>query len=327
MPRRPGTFPGGHLRHGGGLLHAMYVPLLAGILSIAAGPATAAQASSNPGTGVPHGKGVAMLITPSTLDIPAAHVARTQRLEIENRGSVTLNVHVGLQTLTQNRNGSSVLAPEGPYSAAHWITVVPNHLFVPSATRRYVLVHIRVPPHPEPGDQDLAITFVLPAQRGHGNIHVASGIGVPTVITVPGRVIDHVNVTGLVAPGFSDGGAITLTATVRETGDVHHSFTGPHNRLTARAGRATIVFPPLTVLRGSTVTFTTKWTHHPIACVCHLSTTIVSDGRRSVATATVVIFPAVPAGAGVAVLLVLLIAFLLYRRAWHRKLAALKKQG
>jgi len=305
----------------------MCVPLLAGILSVAAGPATAAQASSTPGTGVPHGKGVSMLITPTRLIIAARHVDQTQRLEIENRGSVTLNVHVGLDQLTQRRDGASVVAPQGPYSATHWITVVPDHFSVPSATRRYVLLHIRVPAHPEPGDQDLALTFLLPAQSGHGNIRIASGIGVPTVITVPGRVIDHVNVNSLTAPGFSDGGPIELTATVSETGDVHHSFTGPDNQLTARAGRAAILFPPLTVLRGSTVTFTTKWTHHPIACVCHLSTTIVSDGRRSVATATVVIFPVVQASAGFAVLLALLIFFLLYRRAWHRKLAALKNTG
>ncbi|MGA2827744.1 MAG: hypothetical protein ABSF03_16725 [Streptosporangiaceae bacterium] len=303
----------------------MCVPLLAGMLSGAAGPATAAQATSTPG--VPHHPDVAMLISPSTLDISAAHVARTQRLEIENRGSVTLNVHVGLQTLTQNTNGSSVLAPEGPYSAAHWITVVPDHLFVPSATRRYVLIHISVPPHPEPGDQDLAITFVLPAQRGHGNIRIASGIAVPTVITVPGPVIDHVSVTGLMAPGFSAGGPMKLAATVRESGDVHHSFRGPHNRLTARAGRAAILFPPLTVLRGSTVTFTTKWAHPPVMCVCHLSMTVVSGGHRSVATATVVIFPAFQVGTGIAVLLALLIAFLLYRRSRHRRLAAHKNPG
>lgn len=305
----------------------MRVPLLAGILSIAAGPATAALASSTPGPIIPHHPGVAMLLSPPRLIIPASSVDQTQRLEIENRGSVTLNVHVGLDELTENKNGSSVLEPEGPYSATQWITVVPDHFSVLSATRRYVMVHIRVPPHPEPGDQDVAITFVLPTRSGHGNIHISAGIGVPTVITVPGAVIDHVSVTGLVAPGFSAGGPIKLAATVRETGDVHHSFTGPNNRLTARAGRAEILFPPITVLRGSTVTFTTKWAHHPIACVCHLSTTVVSDGGRSVATATVVIFPAVQAGAGIAVVLALLIAFLLYRRAWYRRLAALKNTG
>ncbi|MGA2827746.1 MAG: hypothetical protein ABSF03_16735 [Streptosporangiaceae bacterium] len=305
----------------------MCVPLLAGILSVAAGPATTALASSPPGSGVPHGPGLSMLLTPPRLIIPASGVEQTQRLEIENRGSITLNVHVGLDELTQTKNGASVVVPEGPYSAAHWITVVPDHLSVPSATRRYVMVHIRVPPHPEPGDQDLAITFVLPPRAGHGNIHIAEAIGVPTVITVPGPVIDHVSVSGLTAPGFSDGGPITLAATVRESGDVHHSFTGPHNLLTARAGQATILFPPLTVLRGSTVTFTTKWAHPPIMCVCHLSTTVVSGGRRSVAIATVVIFPVVQVGAGIVVVIALLIAFLIFRWVKRRRLTAQENPG
>ena len=78
----------------------------------------------------------------------------------------------------------------------------------------------------------------------------------------------------------------------------------------------------MTVLRGSTVTFTTKWAHPPIMCVCHLSTTVVSDGGRSVATATVVIFPVVQVGAGIAVVIALLIAFLLFRRAKRRRLVA-----
>ncbi len=319
MPDRPRAFPGGHLRHGGGLRHAAWTLLLTGILSVTATAATAAPAPSNPGP-VPHGPGSSMLISPPRLLISAGHVDQTQRLEMENRGSVALNVHVALQTLAQSTDGSSVVEPEGPYSAAGWITVVPDHFSVPSATRRYILVHIRVPAHPEPGDQDVVLTFQLPPRAGHGNIHIVAGIGVPTIITVPGPVIDHVNVTSLTAPGFSAGGPIKLAATVRDTGDVHHSFTGPHNLLTARAGGATILFPAMTVLRGSTVTFTTKWAHPPIMCVCHLSTTVVSGDRLSAAAATVIIFPVVQVGAGIAAVIALLIAFLLFRRARRRRL-------
>ena len=145
-----------------------------------------------------------MLISPPRLLISARHVDQTQRLEMENRGSVALNVHVGAaDELAQSTDGSSVVEPEGPYSAAGWITVVPDHFSVPPATRRYILVDIRVPAHPEPGDQDVVLTFRLPPRAGHGNIRIVAGIGVPTIITVPGPVIDHVNVTGLTAPGFS----------------------------------------------------------------------------------------------------------------------------
>ena len=270
------------------------------------------------------------------MTVAASQVAKVQRLEIENRGSALLHINTQLEAVSQYADGSTLVEPNAPYSAVKWVTVMPDHFEVRTRTRRYVQIRFRVPPDAEPGDHNVAIVFMQPpvaAKRSnnHGtrrsSLRMAEGVGVPAVITVPGPVIDDVSLTRLKAPGFSAGGPIPLAATVRESGDVHHSFTAAGARLAARVGKATVMFPPFTVLRGSTVTTATKWTSHPLLCVCHLTTAVVSDGHQSVATATVVIFPLVQALIGLGVLVALVLAFLLLRRYQRRKLTAAYEAG
>jgi hypothetical protein len=318
---------GGHLRNGGGLLPWASILLLGGMLSIVTGvPAAAGTPVSKPGA-VPRGPGLAMLVSPPRLIVAASQIAKTQRLEIENRGAVRLDVRARLEAVGQRANGSALLESAAPYSAVNWVTLMPDHLYVDPGTRRYIQVRFHVPPDPEPGDHYVAIILTVPPRPGKGNIHIVEGIGVPTLITVPGPVTDNVGVTGLTAPGFSAGGPISLAATVSESGDVHHSFTGPHGRLAARAGDETILFPPITVLRGSTITMTTKWANPPLVCVCHVTTAVLSDGHRTVATATVIIFPVIQVLSGIGILLALVLAFLVARRYQQRRLAGAYQAG
>jgi hypothetical protein len=304
--------------------------LLIEVLSIAvvaAVPATAA-ASAPAGQGpAPRGKGLAMAVSPPRLTVAGRQIIRTERLEVENKGGIRLEVHARVVKLAQAKDGSSLPEANVLSSDLGWVSVVPSHLFVQPGTKQRVFVHIRVPPHAEPGDHDMAILFMVPPAQGKGNIHVSAGIGVPVLITVPGRVVDNVSVTRLHVTGFSAGGAIPLTATVRESGDVHHSFRGPHARLAARAGSTTVLFPPITVLRGSTITLATSWTGHPVMCICHVTVALMSHGHRSTAVATVVIFPVFQVLSGIGALAALLAAFLLARRYQRSKLTAAYEAG
>lgn len=327
MPNRPCNLRGGRFRHGGGLPARAWAVLFGLALSVvAAVPAAAAPEPVSPGP-VPRGHGVAMLVTPPRLTIAASQVVKPQWLEIENRGSVPLTVDAQLQGLAQNSNGSSLLEADAPYSATTWVTLTPDHFQVGPGTRRYIRVLVRVPPNPEPGDRNLAIIFLLPAQLGRGNIHVAQGIGVPVLLTVPGRVIDHVSLAKLAAPGFSAGGPINMTATVRESGDVHHSFISGKGRLAARSGGATVLFPPFTVLRDSTVTVTTKWRDPPVICWCHITSSVTSDGQLTTVAATVVIFPVLPVVIGAGVIAALLLTFRFLRLRQRHRLSAAYDAG
>jgi hypothetical protein len=255
-----------------------------------------------------------MLVSPPRLIIAADQVTKTQRMEIENRGNFPLNVTAKLESLGQGANGASLPGLSEPYSAAGWITIVPSHFQVKPGTRRFVRVRFHLPLNPEPGDHNVAIVFLTPPRPGGGNIHLAAGIGVPTMITVPGPVVDDVRVRSVNTPYFSGWGPIHLAATVSESGDVHHSFVGAHGRLETRAGGTAVMFPAITILRGATVTLGTKWTSHPVICICHLTTTVRTDGHRSIADATVIIFPLIQVLIAIGVLLAGLLAFRLYRR-------------
>jgi hypothetical protein len=327
MHNSPAGWRGGR-RHGGGSRRAARAAILtAAALAVlpAALPAVAATASAAPPRAA--GPGAAMAISPPRLTVPAGQVSKVQRLEIENRGRSVLRVHTERSAFNQLPNGSTVLVPNAPYSAANWVTITPARIIVPAGAHRFVRIRIRVPAHAEPGDHHLAIIFLLPPARGRGNIHVSAGIGVPTVITVPGRVTDDLRVLRISAPGFSAGGPLRLRATVRESGDVHHSFRGAGNRLTAMIGRTAVTFPPLTVLRGSTVTLTSRWADPPAFCVCHLRVTVTSDLGRQTASTTVIIFPVLSALITLGAMTALVIAILLTRRRQARRLAAAYEAG
>jgi hypothetical protein len=316
---RPAQPRGGRSRTGGGLPRLVALLLLSEAIGIALG-ATASAGS------IPREHGLAMLVSPTRLTVASGQLTRTQRLQIQNRGSVPLDVSTKVEALTQRSNGSS-LPQNAPWSATSWLTVTPDHFLVKPGHRQWVQVRIQLPARPEPGDHDLALIFMVPPRPGHGNIHIAEGIGVPVLITVPGQVTDDVSVTGLHLPGFSAGGAVPLTATVHEAGNVHHSFRGTGHQLEARSGSATVMFPPVTVLRESTVTMHTQWDHPPALCVCHVAVTVTSDGHVSEATATVVIFPVVPVSSTVGAILVLLAAFLLVRRHHRRRVSEAFQAG
>jgi hypothetical protein len=323
---RPAPRRVGRPQYGAGLPRLVLVLLLIEVLGGFAVATQPAAATATPGP-VPHGRGLAMLVSPPRLTIAGRQLSRVDRLEIENRGSIPLKVHTRIETLAQRSDGSSVPEQSASYSATGWIKVVPSQFSVLPGARRVVHVHIQVPAHPEPGDHDLAIILLVPPRPGKGNIRIAEGIGVPVLITAPGQVTDDVSVTGLHPPGFSAGGAIALAATIRESGNIHHSFRGPHGRLEAKAGSAEVLFPPFTVLRGSTVTARTTWANHPAMCICHITVAVTSGGHRTTATATVIIFPVVPAGLATGTLVALLAAFLLFRRSQQRRLAAAYQAG
>jgi hypothetical protein len=298
----------------------MVVPLL---LIEALGIALGATASAGR---MPPNPGVSMLVSPTRLALAGDQLSKTQRLQVYNRGRHPIQVNTKIETLAQRRDGSS-LPQDGPWSATHWLTVTPDHFLVQPGHRQWVRVRIQIPAQPEPGDHDLALIFMIPPRSGGGNIHIAAGIGVPVLITVPGQVTDDVSVTGLHAPGFSAGGSVPLTATVREAGNVHHSFRETGHRLEARSGSATVMFPPISVLRDSTITMKTRWDHPPALCICHVSVTVASDGHVSEATATVVIFPVVPVASTVGAVLLLLAAFLLVRRHHRRRVSEAFQAG
>jgi hypothetical protein len=180
--------------------------LLGAALAIAVPPDAPAAARPAPA----HRHDLAMLVSPTSLAVTisrtgrarlaVSRAARVRRLEIENRGNVRLDVHARVREMTPRPPGPACPDRAPGHPAASWVTVDPHHLRVRPGARRYVQVRFRVPCHREPGQYRAEIILMLPPLPGPGNIHLAPGIGVLAVITVPGRGRHQPSLTGLMPP-------------------------------------------------------------------------------------------------------------------------------
>ena len=306
-------------RFGAHLLHIAAVCCTLGALTAAAAPAG--------GAAVPL-PDFRLFVTPSKLVVPVEQLSTPQVLEVRNEGRATQDLTVHLSAFVQHPDGTVGYEQNTPYSAVGWLTVTPAHATLAPGTRAQFTVHLAVPGNADPGDHDVAISFVAPPANASGNIRIAEAVGVTAVITVPGTTVNRVAVTRVQTSGFSGGGPITLTATVQNTGTVHRTFDNALDPLSAHANGTTIDFGHTAVLRGATRIVTATWNSPPVFCVCHISVTIPNaGGRPSTASATVVVLPVYGIAITLAALATGLTVLLQLRRLYRRRLAAAVETG
>ncbi|MFF7603203.1 fimbrial biogenesis chaperone [Streptomyces mirabilis] len=233
----------------------------------------------------------ALKVSPTRLVMSPDQTATVQHFQVSNTGKVKGDVNVSATSVEQHADGSLTYPPTAPYSAANWVAMTPQHFQLDPGATQKVTVHLTVPAAPEPGEHYVALLSLVPSQA-QNRMRINRGVAVPLLVTVRGSTIDAVKATNLETSGLSVGGPISLTATVKETGTVHHDFYGPHHNLVAEADGTKIAFSDFTVLRGSSRTVKTQWTDPPLACVCHIKVAIPQKGGRpEVVEATVVRLP------------------------------------
>jgi hypothetical protein len=255
-----------------------------------------------------------LAISPTRLVVSQDDLATTQEIKVINGGTSSMRVTVDLQNFTGAHDGTLLFQETAAYSASEWVTVSPMTFDLPAGETEVVSVAIEVPPDPEPGDHHLALIFLVPAGESAANVKINRGIGMPVFITVPGPIDDSVEVTDLDAGGFSMGGPIDLTATLKDTGSVHRDFRGETPLLVDTSGDAD-PFPDFTVMRGGTRDVTTSW-DPPFMCLCHPSVSVTNaDGSISSQSDWVFVFPLKLAAM---ILVGLLIALGVYRLALRR---------
>jgi hypothetical protein len=260
-----------------------------------------------------------LTISPTRLVVTPAGVARTQQILVVNRGKSSVPVTVQKRNFTGNRDGSLQFQATAPYSASGWVTVSPTQFTLAPGTSRTVDATITMPQAPEPGDHQVALVFLVPAGRASANIKINRGVATPIYIAVPGPTDNSATVTALAGPGFSSGGPIHMTATVRNTGTVHRDFRGKNALEAYGAGAAT--FPDFTVMRGATRDIATTW-KPPFMCICHPKVTVVNaDGTTSTKAITVFVFPVVKAAILLGVLLLLILLIVVSRRRYRANVA------
>jgi P pilus assembly chaperone PapD len=249
-----------------------------------------------------------LTISPTRLVIGQGDIAKKHEILVVNRGQDPLTVQVQKRNFFGAENGTLNFQQAAPYSASAWLTVTPTNFTVAPGQSRTVTATITVPKSPEPGDHQVALVFLVPAGKTSANIKINRGIATPVYITVAGPVNTDAWPTELKAPGFSSGGRVTVTATVRNGGTVHRDFReATPLKLTSSGNSAN--FPAFTVLRGATRAISTTW-NPPVMCICHVKVAITNaDGSVHAMSVRVIVFPwqKVLIGLGALLLMVLLI--------------------
>jgi hypothetical protein len=298
---------------------ALAAATLIGLVSNADGAAAQAPAPSVPSPSnstsySTHPTPFSLTISPTRLVVGQTQIAAEHRILVVNRGRAALSVIVQRRNFTGSPDGSLSFQTNAPYSAANWVTVWPAAFSIAPGQSRWVTAAIAVPAHPEPGDHQVALVFLVPAGRTSANVRINRGVATPVYITVPGTADNSASPSDLKAPGFSSGGRVTLTATVHDTGNVHRDFRGS-TPLAVHASGDAAVFPDFTVMRDSMRNISTTW-QPPAMCICHVKVTIANaDGTTHTISVRVVVFPLTQVLAVLgALLLLLLLIFLLRRR-------------
>src|SRR6476469_1974304 len=254
-----------------------------------------------------------LTISPTRVVASQDDLAAVPPILVVNRGQSAVPVTFQKRNFSGGLDGSLVFQKDASYSAADWVTLTPTSFVVAPGASQTVTTSVSVGTSPEPGDHQVAIVFLVPADKGDANIRINRGIAVPVYVAVPGPTDDSASLSGLEAPGFVTSGTVEVTAKVRNTGTVHRDFRST-NRLHLDVGGSATAFADFTVMRGATRDISTTW-DPPLMCVCHPSVSIVSaDGTVRTTTIRVIVFPLQLLGISVGVVMVLAAGFWLRRR-------------
>lgn len=256
----------------------------------------------------------ALMVSPTRLVLGPGHAGTKQEIQVVNRGQSPLTVTAQKRNFSAGLNGSLNYQDTAPYSASTWLTIAPTTFVLPPGATQVVTATVAIPAEPDAGDHQVAIVFLVPAGQTTANVKINRGISIPLFVTVPGPTTDTTTLSGLDAPWFATRGPVQVTATVHNTGTVHHDFRAAAP-LTMTAAGSTTAFPDFTVMRDADRDIATTW-DPPLLCVCHPSVTMHNaDGTIQTASIRVVVFPLLPV-ATVLVLLLLALVGLRWRR--HR---------
>ncbi|GAA1427306.1 hypothetical protein GCM10009616_04120 [Microlunatus lacustris] len=259
-----------------------------------------------------------LTVSPTRLAIGQQDIGSAQQVTLVNRGEVALPITVQKRNFTVGSDGALRYQEDAPYAASSWVTVSPGQFLLEPGAAQVVTATVQAPEAYEPGDHQMALIFMVPAPDSDDNVKVNRGVGLPVYITAPGPVVDAVSLSGLDAPSFVAGGTVPITATVTNSGTVHHDFRRPSPLTVSGAGTAE-PFPDFTVPRGSVREIATTW-DPPLLCICHPTVTMTStDGGLQSQTVRVIVFPWpwVVGGVGVGLLLLLVVKLGRRRYAAH----------
>ncbi len=258
-----------------------------------------------------------LLISPTRLVIGQNDLNKVQKFQVANRGQAPAPVTAQKRNFLGSADGSLNYQDNAPYAASAWVTVSPMSFVVAPGATQVVTATIKTPAKPDFGDHQVAVVFLVPAGKTSANIKINRGIATPMYITGP--TSNTASITDLSAPGFAQGGPVTLTAKVHNSGTVHRDFRGATFLSVSGPGTA-VPFPDFTVPRGATRDISTTWTP-PLICICHPKVQFVNaDGASQSVSVRVIIFAVRLLLIVLVVLLLLVLAVRISRRRYRKSI-------
>jgi hypothetical protein len=298
------------------------------VAALVAIPVIAGDAVANSDSWAVRGPTFSLTISPARLVVAPKAGLAVKNVTAYNTGRTPLNVDVVLTGFEQLRSGVVVFGRPGETSEPDWISIRPDSFHLSPGDKQHVHVRLKLPADLEPGDHQVGLTFLVPAETSNANLTLNRGVGAQMLIRAPGPVTKGTTLTALHLPSISTGGSVPLRLTMHNAGTVHRDFFAPDGLITATAGNDIVEFPDLTILGGVTRTADATWSHPPLFCHCEVTVSVPNGhGGTSTVTAHVWILPLYQI-LGALLFLVGITLLVRWRRRRHKAaLTAARQQG
>ncbi|GAB3938691.1 hypothetical protein [Micromonospora vulcania] len=255
-----------------------------------------------------------LTVSPNRMVVPPGEIGQPRQFTVTNKGPSAIDVSVRTASFVVDAEGDFVFRSDVPHTAIDWVAVRPERLRLAANSAEMVDLRIALPPTAEPGEHQVAVLFSTEPPADTPGMSVRRSVGAPVYVTVPGEAVDSVQVTELGVPGFTLGGPMALTATVRNAGTLHRDFVAA-DRLRAQVAGQDVTFDEFTLLRDASRRVSARWEDPPLACVCQVAVAVSNpDGSSGSARATVVILPLHLMGTAAGGLLLLVLLGWMLRR-------------
>jgi hypothetical protein len=260
-------------------------------------------------------------VFPTTVDLErGAGSAALGTINVRVHGERGRRFRTIVQEITQRPDGTQAYSPasNSRFSASSWVSVTPSTFSGSPDRTQPVQYRVIVPPNAEPGDHLASLTVQRLASGGGATATSIEAVSVRMTIRVRGTVHPEARIVSLEVPTIADGGPVSITTTVRNSGNVtldfDHANPGAMNVLDGDDQKASLPFEGR-LFPGQTRVFTSSWDDPPLFGNFDAEASIKTgtrDARRKEG------FWVVP-WRQIAALLLVLLAALIFALGWRRR--------
>lgn len=269
----------------------------------------------------PHPAAANFKVFPTTVDLELdAGAAALGTIDVRLDDEAGRRFRAVVEEIDQRADGTQVYSPasRSPHSASSWVSVAPGAFAGSPDRTQPIQYRVRVPADAEPGDHLASLTVQRLASAGNATAAAIEGVSVRLTIRVRGEIRPRAEIADLEVPAVAGGGAVSIGATVRNTGNVTLDFDRGNpgavaildgDDREARLPFAGRLFP------GQTRVFDVRWEDPPLFGSFEAEATVETgarDARRGEE------FWAVP-WRQIGALILVVAAALVFARGWRRR--------